>query len=85
MKQFSKFKKKKGNQIIHFKLLRFACRWGYKCMDMQSSLQTVYIGSNYQLQEVYLYKDGSGEDFYVDVVYIGKTATSMDSNGKPLN
>ncbi|XP_075907773.1 fibrocystin-L-like [Nelusetta ayraudi] len=55
-------------------------KWGYKCMDMQSSLQMVYIGSSYKLLEVYLYKDDSGADFYVDVVYMGKMATTMDSN-----
>lgn len=53
-------------------------------MDMQSSLQTNYIGSSYKLLEVYLYKDDSGADFYVDVVYIGKMATTMDTNGKWL-
>lgn len=51
-------------------------------MDMQSSLQTDYIGSSYSLLEVSLYKDDSDADFYVDVVYIGKTPTMMDNNGK---
>lgn len=51
---------------------------------MQSSLQTDYVGSNYQLLEVYLYKDDSGADFYVDVVYIGNMATALDTNGKWL-
>lgn len=60
----------------------FLCRWGYKCIDMQSSLQTDYVGSSYSLLEVYLYKDDSDADFYVDVVYIGKMPTTMDNNGK---
>lgn len=54
-------------------------------MDMQSSLQTDYIGSSYSLLEVYLYKDDSDADFYVDVVFIGKTPTTMDNNGKQLD
>lgn len=53
-------------------------------MDMQSSLQTDYVGSSYSLLEVYLYKDDSDADFYVDVVYIGKMPTTMDNNGKSL-
>ncbi|KAF7655004.1 hypothetical protein LDENG_00062160 [Lucifuga dentata] len=55
-------------------------RWGYKCMDMLSSLQTDFIGSNYEVLEIYLYKDDSGEDFYVDAIHIGKTATTIDEN-----
>lgn len=51
-------------------------------MDMQSSLQTDYVGSGYSLLEVYLYKDDSNADFHVDVVYIGKMPTMMDNNGK---
>lgn len=54
-------------------------------MDLQSSLQTKYIGNSYSLQEFYLYKDVSGADFYVDAVYIGKTPTTDDENGKELD
>uniref|UniRef100_A0A8D0AIF4 PKHD1 like 1 n=1 Tax=Sander lucioperca TaxID=283035 RepID=A0A8D0AIF4_SANLU len=59
--------------------------WSYKCMDLQSSLQTEYIGNSYSLLEFYLYKDVSGADFYVDAVYIGKTPTTDDENGKELD
>ncbi|XP_034748677.1 fibrocystin-L-like [Etheostoma cragini] len=58
--------------------------WSYKCMDLQSSLQTEFIGSSYSLQEFYLYKDNSGADFYVDAVYIGKTPTTDDETVVPL-
>uniref|UniRef100_A0A3Q3JRM8 Polycystic kidney and hepatic disease 1 (autosomal recessive)-like 1 n=1 Tax=Monopterus albus TaxID=43700 RepID=A0A3Q3JRM8_MONAL len=58
-----------------------AYRWSYKCMDLLSSLQTDYIGSKYSLLELYLYKDASGADFYVDVVHIGKKSTTADENG----
>ncbi|XP_042362122.1 fibrocystin-L-like [Plectropomus leopardus] len=58
-------------------------KWSYKCMDLQNSLQTEYIGSNYNLYQFYLYKDESGEDFYVDAVHIGKTPTTIDENGVP--
>ncbi|XP_033493349.2 PKHD1 like 1, tandem duplicate 1 [Epinephelus lanceolatus] len=58
-------------------------KWSYKCMDLQSSLQTEYIGSEYSLHEFYLYKDISGEDFYVDAVHIGKRPTTVDENVVP--
>ncbi|XP_035537797.1 PKHD1 like 1, tandem duplicate 1 [Morone saxatilis] len=57
-------------------------KWSYTCMDLQSSLQTEYIGSKYSLLELYLYNDESG-DFYVDAVYIGKTPTTSDVNVVP--
>ncbi|XP_060949378.1 PKHD1 like 1, tandem duplicate 1 [Limanda limanda] len=55
-------------------------KWGYKCMDLLSSVQTEFIGSRYNLVEIYLYQDVSGADFYVDAVYIGKRPTTMDEN-----
>lgn len=48
---------------------------------MLSSLQAEYIGSRYNLQEIYLYKDDSGPGFYVDTIYIGQNPTSYDVNG----
>ncbi|KAK2830693.1 hypothetical protein Q5P01_018624 [Channa striata] len=59
-------------------------RWNYKCMDLLSSLQTQYFGRKYTLLELYLYRDDSGADFYVDVVYIGKRPTTHDENAVPL-
>ncbi|XP_062266639.1 PKHD1 like 1, tandem duplicate 1 [Platichthys flesus] len=55
-------------------------KWSYKCMDLLSSVQTEYIGSRYNLLELYLYQDVSGSDFYVDAVHIGKTPTTRDEN-----
>ncbi|XP_030597029.1 PKHD1 like 1, tandem duplicate 1 [Archocentrus centrarchus] len=57
--------------------------WSYKCMNLQTSLQTQYIGSRYTLLEFYLYRDASGEDFYVDAVRIGRTSTAIDENAVP--
>lgn len=54
-------------------------------MDLQSSLQTQYIGNKYNLLEFYLYKDASGADFYVDAIYIGKSPTTIDENGTQLD
>lgn len=54
-------------------------------MDMQSSLQTEYIGTRYSLLEIYLYKDDSGADIYVDAVHIGKSPTTNDENGTQLD
>lgn len=51
-------------------------------MDMLSSLQAEYIGSTYYLQEIYLYKDDSGTNFYVDAIHIGKNPTTYDFNGR---
>uniref|UniRef100_A0A8C2XFR8 PKHD1 like 1, tandem duplicate 2 n=1 Tax=Cyclopterus lumpus TaxID=8103 RepID=A0A8C2XFR8_CYCLU len=58
-------------------------KWSYKCIDLESSLQTEYIGGNYALQEFDLYKDGG--DFYVDAVHIGKRPTADDENGTQLD
>lgn len=56
-------------------------RWSYKCLDMLSSLQTEYFGSNYNLLEFYLYRDTPTAEFYVDAVHIGKRVTTFDENG----
>lgn len=56
-------------------------KWSYKCMDLESSLQTQYTGSKFSLLELYLYR--SGADFYVDAVHIGKKATTPDENAVP--
>uniref|UniRef100_A0A8D3DR72 PKHD1 like 1, tandem duplicate 2 n=1 Tax=Scophthalmus maximus TaxID=52904 RepID=A0A8D3DR72_SCOMX len=58
--------------------------WSYKCMDLLSSVQTQFLGSKYSLLELYLHKDASGGDFYVDAVHIGKSPTTRDENGTQL-
>nr|XP_061786823.1 fibrocystin-L-like [Nerophis lumbriciformis] len=58
-------------------------KWSYKCVDLQTSLQTDYVGSAYTVLEVYLYKDESGEDFYVDAVHIGKRSTTEEEYAVP--
>lgn len=50
-------------------------------MDLQSALQSAFIGSSYRLQELLLYGDGSGTDYYVDAVHIGKTPTTVEEHG----
>lgn len=50
-------------------------------MDMLSSLQAEHIGSTYNLQEIYLYRDDSESEFYVDAIYIGQNPTTYDVNG----
>ena len=52
---------------------------------MLSSVQTEYIGSRYNLQELYLYQDVSGAAFYVDAVFIGKRPTTRDEHGTQLD
>ncbi|XP_068189914.1 fibrocystin-L-like [Antennarius striatus] len=52
--------------------------WNYKCMNLHSSLQSLFVGSKYRLLEFYLYKYEHNRDFYVDVVYFGKIPTTMN-------
>uniref|UniRef100_A0A3P8VH65 PKHD1 like 1, tandem duplicate 2 n=1 Tax=Cynoglossus semilaevis TaxID=244447 RepID=A0A3P8VH65_CYNSE len=59
----------------------FLHRWSYTCMDLEESLQAQYLGTAHSLAEFYLYKDPSGEDFYVDAVHIGKLFTTVNVNG----
>ncbi|XP_038131411.1 PKHD1 like 1, tandem duplicate 1 isoform X2 [Cyprinodon tularosa] len=65
-------------------LLKSKDRWSYGCLDLLSALQTAFLGSRFSLQEFYLYGDQPGADYYVDVVHIGKTPTTMDVNAVPL-
>ncbi|KAM6899772.1 PKHD1 like 1, tandem duplicate 1 [Xenentodon cancila] len=58
-------------------------KWSYKCVDLKSSLQTQYVGSRHAVLEIYLYKDVSGADFYVDAVHIGRTPITIDYNAVP--
>uniref|UniRef100_A0A667X934 PKHD1 like 1, tandem duplicate 2 n=1 Tax=Myripristis murdjan TaxID=586833 RepID=A0A667X934_9TELE len=57
----------------------FLHSWSYKCVNLLSSLQTEFVGSMYELQHLYLYRDGG--DFYVDAISLGKRATTTDDNG----
>ncbi|XP_026156055.1 fibrocystin-L-like [Mastacembelus armatus] len=57
--------------------------WSYKCLDLMSSVENEYIGGKYSLLALYLYRDNSGADFYVDAVYIGKTRPTVDENAVP--
>ncbi|XP_053349466.1 PKHD1 like 1, tandem duplicate 1 [Clarias gariepinus] len=52
--------------------------WKYMCVELLSSLQINYPGSNYQLLEVHLYKDAA--DYYIDTIQLGKTATVSGTN-----
>ncbi|KAM3858592.1 fibrocystin-L-like [Diretmus argenteus] len=54
--------------------------WSYKCVDLLSTLQTQFFGSRYELLQLSLYKHNSGEDFYVDAVRLGKTASTRDEH-----
>ncbi|XP_063041153.1 fibrocystin-L-like [Engraulis encrasicolus] len=52
--------------------------WQYACVDLMSSLQTTYRGSNYMMSELHLYKDEEAEieeDYYVDAVHLGRMPT----------
>lgn len=49
------------------------------CVELLSSLQRSYPGSNYQLLQVRLYKDTG--NYYIDTVQLGRTATVSETNG----
>lgn len=53
-------------------------------MDLQSSLQELFIGSQFKLLEFTVFKGDPSADIYVDVVYIGK-ATTIETNGRQLD
>uniref|UniRef100_A0A3B5MPJ0 G8 domain-containing protein n=1 Tax=Xiphophorus couchianus TaxID=32473 RepID=A0A3B5MPJ0_9TELE len=57
---------------------RISTLWSYKCVDLQSVLQTAVDGSRFLLQELLLYRDAYAADYYVDAVHIGKTPTAVD-------
>ncbi|XP_061122944.1 PKHD1 like 1, tandem duplicate 1 [Syngnathus typhle] len=57
--------------------------WSYKCVDLQTSLQTNYQGSSHTVEEIYLNNDDSGEDFYVDAVHITKKRTTITEQTVP--
>uniref|UniRef100_W5M5C1 PKHD1 like 1 n=1 Tax=Lepisosteus oculatus TaxID=7918 RepID=W5M5C1_LEPOC len=54
--------------------------WQYTCVDLLSALQRAFPGTNYMLQSLLLYKATPNQDFYVDVVYIGRMATTVNIN-----
>ncbi|XP_065804470.1 fibrocystin-L [Labrus bergylta] len=58
--------------------------WSYTCLDLKTSLQTEYTGSNFEMLEFNLYKDESAADFYVDAVHMGKNPTTRNTFVVPL-
>jgi len=51
------------------------------CVDLLSSIQTNYEGSNYQLLQFSVYGVANSV-YFIDAVHIGRTITALDSNGK---
>uniref|UniRef100_UPI00398F2CC2 PKHD1 like 1, tandem duplicate 1 n=1 Tax=Pristiophorus japonicus TaxID=55135 RepID=UPI00398F2CC2 len=59
-------------------------QWSYTCIDLLNFVQSKFPGgSNFLLNALYLYKGTSGQDFFVDTVYIGQQAT-MNNQGDIL-
>ncbi|XP_061110160.1 fibrocystin-L-like isoform X2 [Conger conger] len=54
--------------------------WNYICEDLLTPLQTKYPGSGYSLLDLNLYRAESSQDFYVDVVHLGRRPTTVDVN-----
>ncbi|KPP78019.1 fibrocystin-L-like, partial [Scleropages formosus] len=54
--------------------------WNYICVDLLSSLETAYPGSDHSLLNLYMYRETVSQDFFVDVVYIGRAAIALDIN-----
>lgn len=65
--------------VVYSNAACFFCRWKYMCVELLSSLQRSYPGSNYQLLQVRLYKDTG--NYYIDTVQLGRTATVSETNG----
>ncbi|XP_058524528.1 fibrocystin-L isoform X1 [Ochotona princeps] len=49
--------------------------WTYTCIDLLDLIQTKYTGTNFVLQRISLQKATESHSFYVDIVYIGQSAT----------
>ncbi|XP_051729532.1 LOW QUALITY PROTEIN: fibrocystin-L-like [Ctenopharyngodon idella] len=54
--------------------------WNYKCVDLLSSIQTNYIGSNYKLLQFSVYGEAANSVYFIDAVHIGRATTALDSN-----
>lgn len=55
--------------------------WTYTCIDILDLIRTKYTGTNVSLQRISLQKASESQSFYVDVVYIGQTATISTLDG----
>ncbi|KAG8441696.1 hypothetical protein GDO86_010760 [Hymenochirus boettgeri] len=47
--------------------------WTYECFNLLEMIKSTYPGKNYYVNTIYLLAAG---DFYIDVLYIGQTATT---------
>ncbi|ROL45843.1 Fibrocystin-L [Anabarilius grahami] len=54
--------------------------WNYKCVDLLSSIQTNYIGSNYKLLQFSVYGVAANSVYFIDAVYLGRATTALDSS-----
>ncbi|XP_051826954.1 fibrocystin-L [Antechinus flavipes] len=57
--------------------------WTYTCIDLLYLIQEKYSGKNFFLQRISLQKASEVQSFYVDVVYLGQTATISNINEVP--
>ncbi|XP_016299954.1 fibrocystin-L-like [Sinocyclocheilus anshuiensis] len=54
--------------------------WNYKCVDLLGSIQTNYIGSNYNLLQFSVYGVAANSVYFIDAVHLGREVTALDSN-----
>ncbi|XP_051699933.2 fibrocystin-L isoform X2 [Oryctolagus cuniculus] len=57
--------------------------WTYTCIDLLDLIQAKYTGTNFALQRIHLQKASESHSFFVDIVYIGQTATISTSDEMP--
>uniref|UniRef100_A0A7N4NVE6 Fibrocystin-L n=1 Tax=Sarcophilus harrisii TaxID=9305 RepID=A0A7N4NVE6_SARHA len=57
--------------------------WTYTCIDLLYLIQEKYSGKNFFLQRISLQKASEVQSFYVDVVYLGQTATISNIDEVP--
>ncbi|XP_072104046.1 PKHD1 like 1, tandem duplicate 1 [Mobula birostris] len=61
-----------------------SAKWSYTCINLLTSVQAMFPkGSNFLLRTIHLGRE-SGQDFFVDTVYIGQHATTSSQEDSPM-
>ncbi|RXN34425.1 fibrocystin-L isoform X1 [Labeo rohita] len=52
--------------------------WNYKCVDLLSSIQANYIGTDYKLLRFSVYGESVNSVYFIDAVHLGREITALD-------
>ncbi|KAI2652983.1 Fibrocystin-L [Labeo rohita] len=55
-----------------------ANEWNYKCVDLLSSIQANYIGTDYKLLRFSVYGESVNSVYFIDAVHLGREITALD-------